>query len=94
MGRAVTGSGLDLSSTTDITAFVLVFPPLDEEDKFQILPYFWLKEDNLDLRVKRDHVNYDLGERQGFIQTTEGNVFHYGFIERFIEELVDKYNIK
>lgn len=26
--------------------------------------------------------------------TTEGNVFHYGFIEKFIEELVDKYNIK
>lgn len=49
--------GLDLSSTTDITAFVLVFPPLDEEDKFQVLPYFWLPEDNLDLRVKRDHVN-------------------------------------
>lgn len=42
MGRAVTGSGLDLSSTKDITAFVLVFPPQDEEDKFQILPYFWL----------------------------------------------------
>ena len=32
--------GLDLSSTTDITAFVLVFPPLDEDDKFQILTYF------------------------------------------------------
>lgn len=32
--------GLDLSSTTDITAFVLVFPPLDEDDKFCILPYF------------------------------------------------------
>lgn len=32
--------GLDLSSTTDIIAFVLVFPPLDEEDKYVILPYF------------------------------------------------------
>lgn len=92
-GRVCYG-GLDLSSTTDITAFVLVFPPLDEEDKFQVLPYFWLPEDNLDLRVKRDRVNYDLWERQGFIQTTEGNVVHYGFIEKFIEELGDKYNIK
>lgn len=33
-------------------------------------------------------------ERQGFIQTTEVNVVHYGFIEKFIEELGDKYNIK
>ena len=37
-GRVCYG-GLDLSSTTDITAFVLVFPPVDEEDKFCIMPY-------------------------------------------------------
>lgn len=92
-GRVCYG-GLDLSSTTDITAFVLVFPPLDEEDKFQILPHFWLPEDNLDLRVKRDHVNYDLWQKQGYLQTTEGNVVHYGFIEKFIEDLGEKYNIR
>ena len=38
-GRVCYG-GLDLSSTTDITAFVLVFPPEDEDDKFVMLPYF------------------------------------------------------
>ena len=92
-GRVCYG-GLDLSSTTDITAFVLVFPPLDEDDKFQILPYFWLPEDNLDLRVKRDHVNYDLWKKQGYIMTTEGNVVHYGFIEKFIEDLGEIYNIR
>ena len=92
-GRVCYG-GLDLSSTTDITAFVLVFPPIDEDDKYQILPYFWLPEDNLDLRVKRDHVNYDLWHKQGYIQTTEGNVVHYGFIEKFIEDLGDIYNIR
>jgi len=62
--------GLDLSSTTDITAFVLVFPPEDENDKYIILPYFWIPEDNLDLRVRRDHVPYDVWERQGYLQTT------------------------
>lgn len=61
-GRVCYG-GLDLSSTTDITAFVLVFPPLDEEDKFQLLPYFWIPEETLDLRVRRDHVPYDVWER-------------------------------
>ena len=78
-GRVCYG-GLDLSSTTDITAFVLVFPPLDEEDKYIILPFFWIPEDNLTLRVNRDHVPYDVWERQGYLQTTEGNVVHYGFI--------------
>ncbi len=86
--------GLDLSSTTDITAFVLVFPPTDEDDKYVVLPYFWIPEDTLDLRVKREHVPYDVWERQGYIQTTEGNVVHYGFIEKFIEELGEKYNIR
>ena len=93
IGRVCYG-GLDLSSTTDITAFVLVFPPLDEDDKYIILPYFWIPEDTLDLRVKRDHVPYDVWERQGYLQTTEGNVVHYGYIEKFIEELGKKFNIR
>ena len=92
-GRVCYG-GLDLSSTTDITSFVLVFPPEDEDDKFVVLPYFWIPEDTLDLRVKRDHVPYDLWEKQGWLKTTEGNVVHYGFIETFIEELEQKYNIR
>ena len=93
IGRVCYG-GLDLSSTTDITAFVLVFPPLDEDDKYIVLPYFWIPEDTLDMRVKRDHVPYDVWERQGYLQTTEGNVVHYGYIEKFIEQLGKKFNIR
>lgn len=92
-GRVCYG-GLDLSSTTDITAFVLVFPPTDEDDHYYILPYFWLPEETLDLRVRRDHVPYDLWERQGYLMTTEGNVVHYGFIENFIDELGTRFNIR
>jgi phage terminase large subunit-like protein len=92
-GRVCYG-GLDLSSTTDITAFTLIFPPRDEDDKFSVLPYFWLPEETLDLRVRRDHVPYDVWERDGFIQTTEGNVVHYGYIEAFIEDLGKRYNIR
>lgn len=93
IGRECFG-GLDLSSTTDITAFVLVFPPRDEDEKYVIMPFFWIPEDNLALRVRRDHVPYDVWEKAGYIKTTEGNVVHYGFIESFIEELGTKYNIK
>ena len=92
-GRVCYG-GLDLSSTTDVTAFVLVFPPTDEDEPFAVLPYFWIPEENLELRVRRDHVPYDVWQKQGFLQTTEGNVVHYGFIEKFIEELGEKYNIR
>ena len=93
IGRVCYG-GLDLSSTTDMTAFVLVFPPKDEEDKFVILPFFWIPEDTLELRVRRDHVPYDIWQKQGFIHTTEGNVVHYGYIENFIEQLGEKFNIR
>lgn len=87
-------AGLDLASTSDITAFVLVFPPRSEDEKYIVLPFFWLPEDTLELRCRRDHVLYDVWERQGYIHTTEGNVIHYGFIERFIEDLGKKYHIK
>ncbi|MBY5022850.1 terminase large subunit [Streptococcus phage phi-SsuFJSM8_rum] len=87
-------AGLDLSSTSDITAFVLVFPPRFEEEDYIVLPFFWLPEDTLELRCRRDHVLYDVWERQGYIKTTEGNVVHYGFIEKFIESLSEIYHIK
>ena len=86
--------GLDLSSATDITAFVLVFPPLNEDDKYMVFPYFWIPEDTLELRVRRDHIPYDVWEKQGFLQSTEGNVVHYGYIEKFIEQLGEKFNIR
>ncbi|MDD4291064.1 MAG: terminase large subunit [Clostridia bacterium] len=92
-GRVCYG-GLDLSSTTDITAFVLVFPPTDEDGNYVVLPYFWIPEDNITLRVNRDHVPYDIWKQQGYLQTTEGNVVHYAYIEKFIEQLGEKYNIK
>ena len=87
-------AGLDLSSTSDLTALVLVFPPTQADEHYRVLPYFWLPEETLALRVKRDHVMYDLWERQGFIRTTEGNVVHYGFIEEFIRKLGERYDIR
>ena len=71
-----------------------MFPPLDEGDKYAVLPYFWIPEDNVDLRVRRDHVPYDVWQRQGKLETTEGNVVHYGFIEKFIERLGERFNIR
>ena len=87
-------AGLDLSSTSDLTALVLVFPPTSEDEPYIALPFFWLPEETLYLRVRRDHVPYDQWAKRGFIQTTEGNVVHYGFIERFICELGERYDIR
>ncbi len=93
LGRECYG-GLDLSSSIDITAFVLVFPPRDDTEKYIFLPYFWIPEENMVRRVRRDHVPYDVWEKQGFLETTEGDVIHYGFIENFIDNLGKKFHIK
>lgn len=93
IGRECYG-GLDLSSSIDITVFVLVFPPRDDTEKYIILPYFWIPEENMNLRVRRDHVPYDVWEKQGCLMNTEGNVIHYGFIENFIDNLGKKFHIR
>lgn len=87
-------AGLDLSSTTDVTSLVLVFPPLDEDGCYEVLPFFWLPEETVPVRVHQDHVPYDTWSKQGLFELTEGNVIHYAEIERFIERLGERYNIR
>ena len=86
-------AGLDLSSTGDITALVLMFPPRNEDEKYVVLPFFWVPEETIPRRVKANSVPYDVWEKQGYILATEGNVIHYDFIEHFIYDLAEKYHI-
>ena len=45
-------------------------------------------------KVIRDHVPYDIWLGKKLVYATEGNVIHYGYIEKFIDELGKMYNIK
>lgn len=92
-GRECYG-GLDLSSTGDITALVLMFPPRNEDEKYICLPYFWVPEDTIPLRVRRASVPYDVWTKQGYMFATEGNVIDYNFIEKFVNDLYKIYNIR
>jgi len=84
-------AGLDLSSTTDLTALVLAFPI---DGVIKLLPFFWIPGDNLQERSKRDHVPYDLWLKQGLIYATDGNVIDYSFIVAKIIELRKLYALK
>lgn len=86
-------AGLDLSSTGDITALVLIFPPRNADEKYILVPYFWVPEETIPQRVKANSVPYDVWEKQGHLMATEGNVIHYDFIEKFICDLAEKYHI-
>ncbi|MDD2772996.1 MAG: terminase large subunit [Elusimicrobiales bacterium] len=84
-------AGLDLSSTTDITALVLAFPI---DGAVKLLPFFWIPADNLHERSNHDHVPYELWVKQGLINATAGNVIDYGFIVAKITELRKQYVLK
>lgn len=83
--------GLDLSTTTDITAFVAVFP--DDSDGFDVLAHFWVPEEGIRARARRDRVPYDLWESQGSITATEGNVVDYDAIREHIREFAERYRV-
>ena len=87
-------AGLDLSSTQDLTALVLVFPPIAGDEPYKVLPYAWVPEETIVQRSRRDHVNYELWAKQGFIETTDGNVVDYSAIEAKIMELAEHYDIR
>jgi len=92
-GRVCFG-GLDLATSTDIAAFVLCFPPEEDDEPFWWLPFFWIPEENMIERARRDKVPYDAWVRDGFLTATPGNVIDYGFIEAKIAELDTQYLIE
>ena len=86
--------GIDLSSTTDLTAAALVFEP-DGDDVIDVLMYYWLPEEGMRQRVAKDRVPYDVWTRQGYIETTSGNVVDYdAIIERVKQFQAEGYNIR
>lgn len=98
--------GLDLASTSDIAAFVLLFPTWETiTDKatgnqvrglkdIKLLPRFWIPRDNLHERTTQARVPYETWEKQGLLQATEGNTIDYDFIKRDILAAAKTYNLR
>ncbi len=85
--------GLDLATTTDIAAEVLIFPKTERNAFTRVLPFFFVPQESILARAKRDRVPYDLWSRQGWIIETPGNVIDYHFIRETIREHQKKYQI-
>ena len=85
-------AGLDLASTTDLSALVLVSQ--DTDGTFDVVPFFWVPEQNAAERTLRDKVDYVGWIRDGHIRATDGNVTDYDVIRRDIVELSKQYNIR
>ena len=83
--------GLDLASTRDISALVLIFK---EDDKFLVVPYFFIPEDNAKKRSDRDKVNYVTWIKQNHVIATSGDVADYNFIKEKIMQLGMQFRIQ
>jgi phage terminase large subunit-like protein len=90
-GRQCFG-GIDLASTRDISAFILLFP--DVAGKHIVLCYYFIPELSAQERIKKDGVNYGTWIKDGYIIETEGNVTDYGYIRQIINELNKQYEIR
>jgi phage terminase large subunit-like protein len=85
-------AGLDLATTYDLSAFVMVSQ--DEDGTFDVMPFFWVPQENAAERSHRDKIDYLGWIRDGYIRATDGNVTDYDVIRRDIVELSQKYNIR
>ena len=92
VGRVAYG-GLDLASTTDIAAFVLVFPPGPGEEVYRVVPRFWIPRENMVERARRDRVPYDAWVRDGLMTATPGNVIDFTRIVADVKELGKRFKI-
>lgn len=87
-------AGLDLSSTTDLTAVVLVFPPQHGLEDWRVIYEPWIPEDKMQERVSRDKVPFDRWVKDGYVQVTPGDCVDYEFIEARLLALNKQHDIR
>jgi phage terminase large subunit-like protein len=85
--------GMDLSSTTDLTALVAVFPD-DAGPGFDVLAQFFVPADNMAERVRRDRVPYDQWARDGWLVATPGNVIDYEYVRQTLRAWQAEFDVR
>ena len=73
--------GLDLSTTTDLTALTLIFPPQEGLDTWTTLFWAWRPEDGVLEAEQRDHVPYRDWGRAGFLELCPGDMVDFTMVE-------------
>lgn len=86
--------GLDLSSTTDLSAFVQVFPPQPGLPKWVALFDAWRPRGGVLEAEKRDHVPYRDWERAGYLHLCEGDMVDFEDIKTTIRSAARQHNLQ
>jgi len=83
--------GMDLSTTTDLSAIVAVFP---DATGFDVLCQFFVPDERIRERSRRDHVPYDEWKRQGYLTATGGGVVDYDAIRAHLGHWAKVYKVQ
>ena len=86
--------GLDLSSTTDLTAAALLFPPQDGIEDWRVSFEAWIPEDKMRERSRTDKVPYDTWVKDRFLHTTPGDAVDYDFVEARLIAISRQYDVQ
>jgi phage terminase large subunit-like protein len=85
--------GLDLSSTTDLTAFALLFEPTEKDPHWRQKVWFWLPADKMDERERRDRVPYAAWRAAGWLETTPGSAIDKRFVLARVVQTASRYRM-
>ena len=81
-------AGLDLSQTTDMSALVLYWP-----HDGSVLPFFWLPEEGLLDRDRKEAGHYRTWRDAGLLETTPGKAINFRAIIKRLAEIAGTYDL-
>lgn len=84
--------GVDLSSTTDLTAAKVLFKVPDDE-RIYVLSMYWIPEELVERRVVEDKIPYDVWIEKGYVRTCPGNTISYKDVKKWFVEIQEEYDI-
>lgn len=91
-GRTCYG-GLDLSSVSDLTAWVLVFPRAEDPERIDVLARFWVPEARLKDEHNRYKDQYQAWAREGYLEVTPGPAIDYAYVKAQILQDAQRFRL-
>lgn len=83
--------GADLSSTTDLTAAVVIFRVIGDPVLYA-LSMFWIPEELVEKKIEEDKVPYDTWIKDGFMRTCAGNHVDDSDVTAWLKEVRDEHD--
>jgi phage terminase large subunit-like protein len=86
--------GLDLSSTQDLTAFVLVFEPTEQDPYWRLIPWFWLPSVGIADKQFKDKVPYTTWRDKGYLEVTQGSAISKLHVLHTLSEICATFDVQ